>query len=107
MRKTLLIISFYFVVSLAVAQQETVINGRVLEKGKPEPLPFVSVQFKGTKTGTTTNFDGYFTLRTNVAVDSLIVSYIGYKTKRIKKYSGVKFKNSSLSWKPMRMSLRK
>jgi hypothetical protein len=88
MRKTLLVISFCFLASLVVAQQETVINGRVLEKGKPEPLPFVSVQFKGNKAGTTTNFDGYFTLRTNVAVDSLIVSYIGYKTKRIKVQRG-------------------
>lgn len=84
MRKTLLAISFFFLVSLAVAQQETVVTGRILEKGKPEPLPFVSVQFKGAKTGTTSNFDGYFTLRTQASVDSLLVSYIGYKTKRIK-----------------------
>ncbi len=70
------------------AQQETVVKGRVFEKGKPEPLPFVSMYFKGTKTGTTTDFDGNFILRTNQPVDTLVISYVGYKTVKKKIRSG-------------------
>ncbi|MFP5471790.1 MAG: DUF5686 family protein, partial [Bacteroidia bacterium] len=45
-----------------------------------EPLAFASVQFKGTKTGTTTDFDGNYSLETYYASDSLLVRFVGYKT---------------------------
>ncbi len=59
---------------------QTTVSGRVLEKGKNEPMPFVSVAFKGTTIGTTTDFEGNFKLKTTVDVDSLVVSFMGYKT---------------------------
>ncbi len=46
------------------------------EKG--ESLIGVSVQLKGTSTGTVTNFDGEFTLRVTKPGDVLVFSYIGY-----------------------------
>lgn len=73
---------------IAQAQQETVVNGRVLEKGKSEAIPFVSVGFKGTSIGMTTDFEGNFSIHTTLPVDSIIVSYVGYKTQRIKIKSG-------------------
>jgi len=81
-----IIILFCFSLS-ALAQQETIVSGRVLEKGRPEPLPFVSVGFKGTRIGTTTDFDGNFTLKTTIDVDSLVVSYVGYQAlhKKVKR----------------------
>jgi hypothetical protein len=72
------------------AQEETIITGRVMEKGKSEPIPFVSVGFKGTKIGITSDFEGNFTLGTTQQVDSIIVSYVGYKTARIKIKQGQK-----------------
>lgn len=69
--------------SAAFAQQ-TVIKGRILEKKNNEPMPFVSVAFKSTTVGTTTDFEGMFTLRTTQAVDSLVVSFLGYKTMTLK-----------------------
>jgi hypothetical protein len=84
MRKLFFFLPSLFFLSFALAQQETIVTGRVIEKGKPEPLPFVSIHFKGTQSGTTTDFDGYFKMRTTASVDSIIVSYVGYKTKRIR-----------------------
>lgn len=55
-----------------------------MEKGKAEPIPFVSIGFRGTRIGATSDFEGNFTIRTTLPVDSIIVSYLGYKTARIK-----------------------
>ncbi|MES2780006.1 MAG: DUF5686 family protein [Bacteroidota bacterium] len=75
---------FFSLTLSCFAQEETVVSGRVLEKGKAEPIPFVSIGFKGTKIGATSDFEGNFTIRTTLPVDSIIVSYLGYKTARIK-----------------------
>jgi hypothetical protein len=74
----------------ADAQQETIISGRVTEKGKAEPIPFVSIGFAGTNIGTTSNFEGEFTLKTTEPVDSIIISYVGYETYRKKIIRGQK-----------------
>ncbi len=60
--------------------QETVVKGRVMERGKPESLPFVSIYIKGTQKGTSSDFEGNFTLRTTAVGDSIVFSYVGYKT---------------------------
>jgi hypothetical protein len=66
--------------SIAYGQQETIIKGRITEKGKPESLPFVSIYMKGTQKGTSSDFEGNFTLKVNTNVDSIVFSYVGYKT---------------------------
>lgn len=84
---------FSFLISVfspCSAQDETVVTGRVTEKGKAEPIPFVSIGFKGTNIGATSDFEGNFTVRTTLPVDSIIVSYLGYKTARIKILRGQK-----------------
>jgi hypothetical protein len=72
---------------LSLAQQETFISGKIQDKRNKEALPFVSVGFKGTRVGTTTDFEGNFKLKTTEAVDSIVVSYVGYKkyTRSIKR----------------------
>ncbi len=61
--------------------QETVVHGKVTDAASGDPLPFVNVVFKGTAIGTTTDFDGNFTLRSANATDSIIASYVGYKSR--------------------------
>lgn len=61
--------------------QETSVKGKVIDAENGEPIPFVSVGFKGTTIGTATDFEGYFHIKTNQLVDSIVVSYVGYKTK--------------------------
>lgn len=47
------------------------------------PLPGANITVKGTTIGTTTDFDGNFTIETPQQNSSLMVSYLGYKTKEI------------------------
>lgn len=59
------------------------IKGRVIEKGTKKYLPFVNVVITGTHKGTTTDIDGKFKLKSNLAIESLTLTYIGYKDKTI------------------------
>lgn len=70
----------------AVQDQQSVlqkrkITGRITDESG-EPLIGVSIQLKGTSTGTITDIDGNFTTDATVN-DVLVVSYVGYKTQEI------------------------
>ncbi|MEM6641348.1 MAG: DUF5686 family protein [Bacteroidota bacterium] len=65
-----------------VFSQKTVVSGKVTEAETGTPIPFATVVFTGTGEGALTDFDGNFTAKTQAAVDSIQVSYIGYKTRR-------------------------
>ncbi|MDX1769207.1 MAG: TonB-dependent receptor plug domain-containing protein, partial [Arenibacter troitsensis] len=54
------------------------ITGSVLDE-EGTPLPGASIVIKGTTTGTTTDFDGNFTIEASMG-DILVVSYIGFET---------------------------
>lgn len=63
---------------------ETRIIGEVLSASTGEPLPNVSVYFKGTQVGTTTDENGSFYLHVELLrAARLTVSCIGYKTQRL------------------------
>lgn len=64
--------------------QETKISGMIYDAQTREPLPFVNIKYKGIKVFTTTDVDGKFSLSTTNPSDTLEISYIGYKTKKIK-----------------------
>ncbi|MBC7383744.1 MAG: carboxypeptidase-like regulatory domain-containing protein [Bacteroidia bacterium] len=66
------------------AQTETTVTGKIQDKRTKEPLPYVSIGFKGSGGGTTSDFEGRFKLTINKAADSLIASYIGYKRFAVK-----------------------
>ncbi|CAN5620488.1 DUF5686 family protein [soil metagenome] len=66
---------------LICSAQETIVQGKVTDAGSGDPIPFVNVIFKGTGIGGTTDFDGKFRIKTSKPVDSIFVSYIGYKSK--------------------------
>lgn len=63
------------------AMAQTVVKGKVTDASSGDPIPFVNIIFKGTTNGTTTDFDGNFSVKTTSPVDSLVVSYIGYTTR--------------------------
>lgn len=67
--------------SITGMAQETIINGKVTDAGSGDPIPFANVVFKGTSIGTTTDFEGNFLIKTKTPVDSLLASYVGYKSK--------------------------
>lgn len=59
--------------------QSYTISGKVFDSESKEPLPFVPVIIKGTSIGATTDFDGNYSITTDVQGDSVIASYVGYQ----------------------------
>jgi hypothetical protein len=76
-----------FLSAAAVAQQpsvtsgETVVQGKVTDASSGDPIPFVNVVFKGIPVGANTDFDGNFIIKTKEPIDSVVASYIGYKSR--------------------------
>jgi iron complex outermembrane receptor protein len=61
---------------------QTTVKGKVTEQSSAAPLPGVNIVIKGTTTGTTTDFDGYYSIQVNTG-DVLMFSYIGYENKEV------------------------
>lgn len=71
------LIIFLLMTTTVFAQQ----SGMVVNQNN-EPLPGASVVIKGTTTGTTTDFDGKFSINISQG-DVLIVSYVGFSTNEV------------------------
>lgn len=70
-----------FVVQLTFAQEKT-ISGTVSDNSGL-PLPGATVLVKGTKSGTSTDFDGKYSIKANTGA-TLAISFVGYATKEVK-----------------------
>lgn len=81
------LILFFLVPASAIAQ--TVVKGKVTDARSGDPIPFANIIFQGTTHGTTTDFDGNFSVKTTSSADSLVVSYMGYSTRTKKVEPGV------------------
>lgn len=64
-----------------VKAQETIVTGKIIDANSGDAIPFANVFFLGTQTGTITDFNGFYNLKINALVDSIVVSYIGYNRK--------------------------
>jgi hypothetical protein len=76
----------FFVIHFVFAQTVTLIeiSGRVTDQEKKVPLSDVSVLIKGTLTGTTTNSNGSFVLRTKTKLPfTLVFSSVGFKEQEL------------------------
>lgn len=71
----------FFLLPLASVAQ-TVVKGKVTDAQSGDPIPFANIIFQGTTIGTTTDFDGNFSVKATVSVDTLVVSYLGYTTRK-------------------------
>lgn len=76
MRKLLLLA--LFLTSATIFAQGT-LTGTVIDSSMDGPLPGANVMVKGANTGTTTNFDGEFSLKVNQASGTLEISFVGYE----------------------------
>jgi iron complex outermembrane recepter protein len=83
MRKIILILLNFFLVSVAVAQK-TSITGKITDNSDKSPIAGATIVIKGTVTGTVANAKGDFTLNTNQTPPFTIkVSAIGFLQKEI------------------------
>jgi hypothetical protein len=73
--------------SISVNAQKTKVSGKIYDAATNEPLPFVNLSFQGSKIGITSDINGFYSLETYYATDSLSASFVGYKPKsfRVKK----------------------
>lgn len=76
---SLLLLSLLFP---SILLSQSTVSGVVTEASSSLPVPGVNVVIKGTSTGTTTDFDGRYTLNVNTG-DVIVFSYIGYATQEI------------------------
>ncbi|SHI65849.1 SusC/RagA family TonB-linked outer membrane protein [Flavobacterium haoranii] len=75
---------------------QNTLNGVVLDSGSQQPLPGVNIVIKGTSNGTTTDFDGNFSLEKVKQNDVIVFSYLGYKENTVT-YTGQKNISVSLT----------
>ncbi len=74
-------IAVFFMTVTAFSQGT--ITGTVLDGDTNSPLPGATVMVKGTTNGTSSDFDGNFTINVSSANGTLVVSYIGFDSKQI------------------------
>ena len=76
-----------FLVTVAFISQPSVlaqtVTGTVTASDDGTPLPGVNILLKGTRTGTVTNLDGYYSINVRSNSDTLIYSYVGYEDQEI------------------------
>jgi iron complex outermembrane recepter protein len=85
-QRTVLSLLVFLISYASIAQDATLIeiSGKVTDNEGKNPLPDVSVQVKGTVTGTITNSSGNFVLRTKTKLPfSLVFSSIGFKEQEL------------------------
>lgn len=87
--KKLLKCSFTFLIFMTLflgnplyAQGGSTISGVVTETSG-QPLPGVNILEKGTNNGTSTDFDGNFTIKVSNSNAILVISYLGFETQEI------------------------
>lgn len=77
----IIIFSFAFMPNLLA--QDNKIIGFVKDSELNDALPFANVYLKGTDVGTTTDFDGQYTIGVEPGKYTLVFSFVGYQTKEI------------------------
>lgn len=68
------------ILSYQTYSQTGKISGKLTDATFSDPVPFANIQLKGTSDGTTTDFDGIYSIELTPGSYSLIYSYIGYET---------------------------
>lgn len=63
--------------------QRTIIKGSVTDAETGEPLAFANIIFPNSQTGTTTDYDGKYTIETSRRYSTIEARYVGYDTKAI------------------------
>ena len=78
-------IFFFFLIFFdsLYSQAQLVVKGIILDSLNRKPTSYANIQLINTMQGTISNAEGYFSLPLNTVDDSIQISYIGYKKKRI------------------------
>lgn len=78
-----LLSTMLLLMAVTAISAQTTVSGVVTNRETGQPLSHVSVMAEGTDVHTVTNEDGRFTLKVSKQPESLRLSHIGYKTRRV------------------------
>ena len=84
LKKVLTLVFVLFTFHSFALSQETIVIGQVFDKIYHTPIENANVYFKHTTTGSTTNSEGFFVLRTSDKHGKLVVSALGYRETELK-----------------------
>jgi iron complex outermembrane receptor protein len=73
---------FCLIMLPATVMAQSTVTGTVTDKANAMPLPGVNVLIQGTSRGTSTDFDGNYTLEVSQG-EIIMISYLGYTTQEI------------------------
>lgn len=82
MLKNNLLVAFLFLVQWSFAQTGSV-SGKIMDGEFNEVLPFANVLVKGTSIGTTSDFEGAYSVDLAPGTYTLVFSYLGYTSQEI------------------------
>lgn len=87
---TIIILSLLLLIGNATTllAQETLIVGQVYNKADQSGIANASLYFENTSAGTITNEEGYFLIRYAGTENTLVVSCVGFKTRKIRIVAG-------------------
>jgi TonB-dependent starch-binding outer membrane protein SusC len=83
MRKLVIIIVAFLLLSVHAFAQEKTVTGKVTDQKDGSPLVGVSVTVKGANTGTTTGADGTYSLIVPLTARSLVFSFVNFEPQEI------------------------
>ncbi|MGB3151341.1 MAG: TonB-dependent receptor [Maribacter sp.] len=82
--KILLLLALVSITTIQFIQgQRGIVAGTVNDGEINDVLPFANIVVKGTTTGTTSDFDGKYSLELEQGTYAILFSYLGYETKEI------------------------
>jgi hypothetical protein len=70
---------FYCLFFFQSSESQTLISGRVVDAETNETLAFVNITIPSNASGTSTDIDGRFVIRSAVALKRLLFTYVGYE----------------------------
>jgi hypothetical protein len=73
----------YIILATNVFSQKTIVTGTVKDITTNEPLPFVNILLKNTKTSTVSDIDGNFRIETNHEADTIVINCFGYSPMQV------------------------
>ena len=77
-KSSIIVLLFFGISIFQLKAQTTKVKGKVTDESNA-PMPFVNINFINSNIGTTTDFDGVYSLETKWATDSLSASFLGYQ----------------------------
>jgi len=81
---SIVIIALTSIFSQSIIAQTTKIMGNIIDAKTKEPIPFVNVAFIKSPDGTSSDFDGNFSLETKTKSDTIYASIVGYQQQKRK-----------------------